>query len=29
MWFTKSVSDALKELNVNPETGLSSEEAAQ
>lgn len=29
MWFTKSVSDALKELNVNPETGLSSEEAVQ
>ena len=29
MWFTKSVSDALKELNVNPETGLSSEEAAK
>ena len=28
MWFTKSVSYALKELNVNPETGLSSEEAA-
>ncbi|MGZ5262444.1 MAG: cation-translocating P-type ATPase, partial [Kaistella sp.] len=29
MWFTKSISDALKELNVNPDTGLSSEEAAQ
>lgn len=29
MWFTKSISDVLKELTVNPETGLSSEEAAQ
>lgn len=28
MWFTKSISDTLKELNVNPATGLSSAEAA-
>ena len=27
MWFTKSIEDTLKALNVNPETGLTSEEA--
>ena len=29
MWFTKSIKDTLKELKVNPETGLSSEEVHQ
>ncbi|MBV2165920.1 MAG: hypothetical protein KUL76_05255, partial [Kaistella sp.] len=28
MWFTKSIEETLKALNVNPETGLSSDEAA-
>ena len=29
MWFTKSIEDTLKALNVNPETGLTSEEAVK
>ncbi|MBU4539043.1 MAG: cation-translocating P-type ATPase [Weeksellaceae bacterium] len=29
MWFSKSINDTLKELDVHPETGLSSEEAAK
>lgn len=28
MWFTKSISETLEELSVNPETGLSAEEVA-
>jgi len=27
MWFSKSIKDTLKELNIDPSTGLSEEEA--
>ena len=27
MWFSKSIEEVLKELNVDPATGLSKEEA--
>lgn len=29
MWFTKSIEDTLRELDVNPDAGLSSQEAAR